>query len=185
MQGTQSLSKNGGSVLNVPKNLIVPFNSVTRITGSATKVFVEVFVAKVLRKLLSKKDPFSIMDLVLIHTFSLPFVGAFNTFREEGKLDSQNAGTKVWESALTGASEIPAAFVGYWANKIFNQGFVGPWIGLYDILWLSAGKGLSSGLTGLLEPAIKAMQFMADGQTGLTQYTVLQRNTSNFKMNGK
>jgi hypothetical protein len=140
-------------------------------------------VSKVLRKLLAKTDPFSIVDLVLIHTFSLPFLGAVNPYRDDKYMDPRDKGTSVVQSALTGASEIPAMYAGYWVNKILNNGFVMPWIKITDLLWLSAGKSISQSVMGLLAPVLeKAPQFIIDGQDDLYNMIRRQQVNSNAKM---
>jgi hypothetical protein len=176
-------SKDPNGITNVPFNLISPFYGAKRISGSAQKVFVEVFVSKVLRKILAKTDPFSILDLVLIHTFSLPFLGAVNPYRDEKYMDPIQKDTSLVQSAITGTSEIPAMYAGYWVNKILNNGFVAPWIKITDLLWLSAGKAISQSVMGLLGPVIaKAPQFIIEGQTEMVAMVKRQQDKSNAKM---
>jgi hypothetical protein len=103
----------------------------------------------------------------------LPFIGAVNTYRDAQQKKVLTA--SLIQSAMTGATEIPATFIGYWANKILNQGFVGPWITIPDILWLSAGKAISQSVTGLLEPVFKKWEF---GRAGINSFETMVANQS-------
>ena len=169
------------ALMNIPKNLIAPFNGIARLTGSAEKVFVEVFISKVLRKLIMKSDPFSVVDLFMIHTFALPFEGAVMPYRKD-KVDPVTEGSSTIDNALTGLSEIPATLAGFWINKVLNKGFVLPWMGFTDLLLLSAGKAIGQSVMGLLDPVFKNVEFL---RTGLKEHVNLveqQQNASNANM---
>ena len=168
------------TLTSIPQNIIAPFYGIERLTGSAEKVFLEVFVGKVLRKIIGDKDPFSVVDLFMIHTFSLPFIGAVNPYRRD-KVDSL-ATDSTFDNVLTGASEIPATLAGFWVNKVLNKGMVLPWMGISDILWLSASKAISQSVMGLLGPVFNNVEFLRKGQQDHVALVALQQEASNANM---
>ena len=177
----ESQPKSPAALMNIPQNVIAPFNGIERLTGSAGKVFMEVFVSKVLRKIISKTDPFSVVDLFMIHTFSLPFLGAVNPYRK-GLVDPLDPQGSTISNALSGASEIPATLAGYWINKVLNKGMVLPWLNFTDLLWLSAGKAISQSVSGVLGPVFNNVAFLRKGQANHVALLALQQDASNAKM---
>jgi hypothetical protein len=173
------MSVNG--IMNVPKNLVAPFNSIDRVNGSVQKVFLEVFVSKVLRKLLDKRDPHSVMDLALIHTFSLPFIGGVNPYRQG---DDANPFKASWvNGVISGVTEMPATYAGFYVNKVLNKGFVLPTMSFGDLLFFTAGKAISAAVTGLIGSTLNKIPILQKGNTAFYDLINRQQAVSNVNMN--
>ena len=170
------MSANG--ITNVPKNLVAPFNSVARVNGSAQKVFLEVFVSKVLRKLIAKGDPHSILDLVLIHTFSLPFIGGVNPYRDNDKANPYRASSM--DGIISGVTEMPALYFGFYVNKVLNKGFVMPTMSFSDLLFFTAGKAISAAVTGLVGGTVNKIGMLRNGNEAFQLLVARQQNQSNL-----
>ena len=145
MSGTKA-----SDVLNIPRNAIAPFKTGLLAMGSFEYIVMEVIVDMVVRMLVgsvvrgvSRKR---IMDLVAVHTLSLPIMGGlaggFNTYHDESATFVDHLGD--------GAKGILAVYTAQYVHGISCSGFYIPRPGALDAIVTAAAKTLSRPLNAML-----------------------------------
>ena len=135
-------------------NLLVPYTAGGKaVMGAATYIAIETIVGQVVRRIM--KAPMNVRDSIEIHAYTVPFLGQMN-FGEpypEFSLDKSEP-VDVMDQATEGAKQIPAATIGYIAQKIRQSGFKVPSFAGNDFLYLCVGKIVSRILTAYIHTSL-------------------------------
>ena len=141
-------------IINVPKNVLLPFNPNKRsmLSGTATHVAFEVVVSKLLRYV-TKMENRTWTELIAIHALSQPFLGGFNFLDQAKDIElakNNNKASKgeaekyfLMDQIKDGAKESPAVLVAMYIAATANKGFAFPAFGIRDVLLVVAAKALS------------------------------------------
>ena len=158
------------SVVNVTKNVALPFNPAKKsmLSGTATHIAFEVIVSKLLRYV-TKMENRTWTELIAIHALSQPFLGGLN-FLEEAKIitaaENNNKADKsaaekyfLMDQLKDGAKESPAVLVAMYIVATANKGFAFPAFGVRDLMLVVAAKALSRvALTNVQSKLPKALK---------------------------
>ena len=131
--------------------------------GFAEKVFVEVAVSKVLRKILRVADK-GILYLTAVHYMSQPLIGGFG--KAFGEVTPFGQGPTYMQAVKDGAKGIPAVFFAQYVVNVSLKGLHVPGISVKDMFITAAAKTLTRPLMAFLGPQlgtqIKASMDIAD-----------------------
>ena len=137
------------SIMNIGKNAILPFDprKMKVMLGSAEYIAIEVFVSAVVRKIM--KAPKGYMELVAIHTLSLPFMGGAVGFVGNNH-DMRKSPTQWGELFMDGVKGVPAVLLAQWVLHTFYSGFSFPWFNMKDLLITAGSKTITRPLTAMI-----------------------------------
>ena len=137
------------SIMNIGNNAILPFDprKMKLVLGSAEYIALEVFVSAVVRKIM--KAPKGYMELVAIHTLSLPFMGGAVGF-VDNNADIAKSPAQYGELFMDGAKGVPAVLLAQWVLHTFYSGFAFPWFNMKDLLITAGAKTITRPLTAMI-----------------------------------
>lgn len=164
-------------MVSVLENTVLPmdFRKMESSMGFAEKVFVEVAVSKVLRKILRMEDK-GIFYLTAVHYLSQPVMGGFSAVF--GPIHPIGSAT-VTEALIDGAKGVPAVFFAQYVVNTSLKGLHVPGISLKDAFITAASKAFTRPLMQFLVPKLGVAinkQFQAADHVNL-----LQEQSSNLR----
>ncbi len=164
---------------NVLSNAVLPVDvrKPTQVGGALSYVGLETMVSYIFRRVF-KVAPRSVLELVAIHSLSLPFVGGLSTFADSE--DGQGLRAPMGAQFMEGAKGIPGVFAGVYLANTFLDGLHVPRLDFKDILITAASKIATRPLTSLAYPYLGAS--FRNGQDAVRSSVALQRRQSRLNM---
>mgnify|MGYP003386456374 FL=1 len=156
---------------NVLTNAAMPvdFRKTTQVGGAMGYVGVETIISYIARRVF-KVAPRGILELMAIHSFSLPFIGGLSVFAD--KEDHQGLQAP-WPQQF-----IPAVFASTYLVNTYLAGLHLPKLDFKDILITAATKIASRPVMSLLYPNLG--DSFRNGQDALSRNFALQRQNARF-----
>ena len=146
-----------------------------QVLGAAEYVFLEVLVSYIMRYFI-KSEKKSVLQLLSIHTASLPFIGGLGAIGSAGHPFGLEAGYT--DQLMEGLKGVPAVL---WAEYLVETGAGGfhvPKPSIRDLLITSASKVITKPLMSILYPMIG--NTLRDNLDVLEEIFKRQRHNSNL-----
>ena len=160
----------------VLENTILPVDvrKVDAVAGFAEKVFVEVAVSKLLRKILRMGDK-GILHLTAVHYISQPVMGGF--IAPLGKVNPTKNVT-YQQALIDGAKGVPAVWFAQYVVNTSLRGLHVPGISMKEAFITAAAKALSRPLMKFITPKLGAT---IDRQYQVADF-IVQRQSDRSKL---
>ena len=154
---------------------VVDFRRGSQVGGAAEYILIETLISYIIRYFI-KSEKRSILELLMIHAGSIPFVGGMAGFVDANHPLGYEA--PIGEQFSAGSKGVPAVFLSEYLVYTAMNGFHIPSIGFKDVLITTASKTISRPILSVLYPYIG--QMMRSNLDVLEEIFRRQRGNSNL-----